>query len=99
MGLHCGILKGLTKELLYKVAHFGAGDTKDTAELVQKFQKKISKGFNFNITLTKNEKISLFKVKYCYGYFVMFTSIAVSLILTVRFPNSMLSPDSAYALF
>ena len=49
MGLHDGILKVLTKELLDKVAHFGAGDIKDmkknSEELVQTFQKKISKGY------------------------------------------------------
>ena len=47
MGLHDGILKVLTKELLDKVAHFGAGDIKgmkqNSEELVQSFQKKISK--------------------------------------------------------
>ena len=47
MGLHDGILKVLTKELLDKVAHFGAGDIKDmkknSEKLVEEFQKKISK--------------------------------------------------------
>ena len=47
MALHDKILKDLTKELLEKVAHFGAGDVKDlkknSAELVETFQKKISK--------------------------------------------------------
>ncbi|XP_028409814.1 guanylate-binding protein 1-like [Dendronephthya gigantea] len=45
MALHDEILKALTKELLEKVAHFGAGDVKDlkknSAELVKVFQKKI----------------------------------------------------------
>ena len=49
MELHDGILKVLTKELLDKVAHFGAGDIKDikknSEELVQTFQKKISKKY------------------------------------------------------
>ena len=47
MELHDGILKVLTNELLDKVAHFGAGDIKgmkkNREELVQTFQKKISK--------------------------------------------------------
>ena len=49
MELHCGILNAFTKELLDKVAHFGAGDIEDmkknTEELVKTFQKKISKGY------------------------------------------------------
>jgi hypothetical protein len=49
MGLHDEILKALTKELLEKVAHFGAGDMKDlkknSEELVKAFQKKISKTY------------------------------------------------------
>ena len=49
MGLHDGILKDLTKELHDKVAHFGASDIKDVKknneELVQTFQKKISKKY------------------------------------------------------
>ena len=49
MGLHDEILKALTKELLEKVAHFGAGDMKDlkknSEELVRAFQKKISKTY------------------------------------------------------
>jgi hypothetical protein len=49
MGLHDQILKAITKELLDKVAHFGAGDIKDlkknSEELVNIFQKKISKTY------------------------------------------------------
>ena len=49
MGLHDQILKTLTKELLDKVAHFGASDIKDlkknSEELVKAFQKKISKKY------------------------------------------------------
>ena len=49
MGLHDQILKAITKELLGKVAHFGAGDIKDlkknSEELVKIFQKKISKTY------------------------------------------------------
>ena len=45
MGLHDQILKALTKELLEKVAHFGAGDVKDlkknSEDLLAAFQKKI----------------------------------------------------------
>jgi len=51
MGLHDQILKALTKELLEKVAHFGAGNVKDlkknSEELLTAFQKKISKFINF----------------------------------------------------
>jgi hypothetical protein len=49
MGFHDQILKAITKELLDKVAHFGAGDIKDlkknSEELVNIFQKKISKTY------------------------------------------------------
>ena len=52
MALHDEILKGLTKELLEKVAHFGAADMKglkkNSEELLNAFQKKISK-FNYKI--------------------------------------------------
>ncbi|CAB4020782.1 guanylate-binding 1-like, partial [Paramuricea clavata] len=57
MGLHDQILKAITKELLDKVAHFGAGDIKDlkknSEELVKIFQKKIievrkKKGFTMD---------------------------------------------------
>ena len=46
MGLHDEIIKILTKELLEKVAHFGAADVeglkKNSEGLVEAFQKKIS---------------------------------------------------------
>ena len=49
MGLHDGILKVLTKELADRVAHFGAADIKDmkknSEELVQAFQRRISKKY------------------------------------------------------
>ena len=61
MGLHDQILKDLTKELLEKVAHFGAGDVKDlkknSEELLAAFQKKISKFINF-IRLAKIDVIN-----------------------------------------
>jgi hypothetical protein len=51
MGLHDQILKELSKDLLEKVAHFGAGDVKDlkknSEELLAAFQKKISKFIHF----------------------------------------------------
>ena len=47
MGMHDAILKDLTKVLLEKVAHFGAADMKglkkNSEELVNAFQEKISK--------------------------------------------------------
>ena len=49
MGLHDEIFNALSDELLEKVAHFGAGDIKalkkNSEELVQAFQKKISKTY------------------------------------------------------
>ena len=49
MGLHDEIFNALSEELLEKVAHFGAGDIKalkeNSEELVQAFQKKISKTY------------------------------------------------------
>ena len=47
MEIHDKILKDLSKELLEKVAHFGAADIdglkKNNKELVEMFQKKIGK--------------------------------------------------------
>lgn len=100
MGLHDEILKGLTKELLEKVAHFGAADIKglkkNSEELVKAFQKRIvevkpKKSFTINAT---GQKVEYEGMEVCGGVLLEFirTNRTLSFDFCTKLYNELFSP-------
>lgn len=100
MGMHDEILKSLTKELLEKVAHFGAADMKglkeNSQELVDAFQIKIikvkaKKGFT---TDAKGQKVEYEGMEVCGGVLLKFISKnkAMSVDFCTKLYNELFAP-------